>query len=72
MQRDPLSMYILAIRQFFIQQLEAISSDLKQVWFADDAPSAVTFLLLDHNSDTTPMALKSHLLMKEENEESAN
>ena len=45
MQGDPLStaMQTLAKRQLFIQQMKAISSDIKQVWFAVDAPSAVTF-----------------------------
>ena len=44
MQRDTLSMamYTLAIRQCIIQQLIPNSSDIKQLWFADDAPSAVT------------------------------
>ena len=45
MQGDPLSMamYTLAMSQLFIRQLKAISYDIKQVWFADDAPSAVNF-----------------------------
>ena len=45
MQGDPslTGMHTLAICQFFIQQLKAISSDIKQVRFADDAPNAVTF-----------------------------
>ena len=30
----------LATSQLYIQQLKAISSDIKQVWFADDSPSA--------------------------------
>ena len=37
-----MAMYTLAISQLFIQQLKEISSDIKQVWFAD-APSAVAF-----------------------------
>ena len=42
---DPLltAMHTLAISQLFIQQQKVISSDIKQVWFADDAPSAVAF-----------------------------
>ena len=37
-----IAMYTLAISQLFIQQLKEISSDIKQVWFAD-APSTVAF-----------------------------
>ena len=68
-----MAMQTLAISQLFIQQLKATSPDIKQVWFVDDAPSAVTF----HFRTTIlipPQWLKKHrvkgvLLMKPEHEE---